>query len=385
MSLMTVSGTPLASALADARAHIDTILDRARGLYSAAAPAPAEIDYPTSGSATAGPAHFDPSILRRAALYAADGIASDTTFDDPRTDFLADLGRDLRKYGIGTDHYAAVAEAAVQAVAEHFNCPNPGAELSYRRAEELGIPDAVTDLLHLVEHGIRITALGAADDEENGVPATLPAEVLEVHQRTPRITVVRLAADMSRPGASTGWAGQSLEVRTTFAPDTWQHLSSALPPNDHGYLEFHLSHPADQPPEVAVGDSWVVANPTGALEIPDTAAHVLMIAVDGGLAALRSLILDASSHSTPPAVRLYWSTTNPEDLHERTGLEGFDTGFPWFTFTVGTAADAVADAELDHTAYDTVLISGADRTSTRTAADTLTALTGKPQVIAEPR
>ena len=56
-------------------------------------------------------------------------------------------------------------------------------------------------------------------------------------------------------------------------------------------------------------------------------------------------------------------------------MEGFDRGFDWFTFSVGTAADAVADAPLmDGASYDTVLVAGAD-----TAA--LTGLPGTPRVI----
>lgn len=126
---------------------------------------------------------------------------------------------------------------------------------------------------------------------------------------------------------------------------------------------------------VAAGDTWVVANPTGSLEVPEDARQVLMVAVDDGLAALRALVLDLSSRQNRPQVHLYWSAENPEDLHEQVGLEGFDRGFDWFTFSVGTATDAVADAALNAGAsYDTILVAGTD-----TAA--LADLPGTPRVV----
>lgn len=372
---MSTPDSALGATLAAAREHLDTILDRGRLHYADIAPAADPVDEPSGTGAPTTPARVDLTLVRRAALFASTGINRDGTFADPQTEVLADLGRDLRKYGIGTGHYAAIGEAATAAITEVFGCPDPGTDLTYRHAEELGIPEGVTELLQVVDHAVRIAALGAVEDEEAGVPATLPATVLEVEQRTRRVTVVRLAADLTRPNANTGWPGQYLEVRSAHSPDSWRKLASAIPPNPDGYLEFHLSHPAGDAPVVAAGDTWVVANPTGSLEVPEDARQVLMVAVDDGLAALRALVLDLSSRRNRPQVHLYWSAENPEDLHEQVGLEGFDRGFDWFTFSVGTATDAVADAALNAGAsYDTILVAGTD-----TAA--LADLPGTPRVV----
>ncbi|HIW92325.1 MAG TPA: hypothetical protein H9870_11770 [Candidatus Corynebacterium avicola] len=377
---MTASGSALDASLETARENLDAILDRGRLHYAGTAPAATPVDEPSGAAGTsAAAATVDLTLVRRAALFASTGVNRDGTFEDPQTAVLADLGRDLRKYGVGTDHYAAIGEAATRAITEVFGCPDPGTDLTYRHAEELGIPDGVTELLQVVDHAVRIAALGAVEDEDAGIPATLPATVLEVERRTPRVTVVRLAADLSRPKANTGWPGQYLEVRSAHSPTSWRKMASAIPPNPDGYLEFHLSHPVGDAPAVSAGDTWVVANPTGALEVPEAARNVLMVAVDDGLAALRSLVLDLSSKQQRPQVHLYWSTGNPEDLHEQVGLEGFDRGFDWFTFSVGTAADAVADASLmDGASYDTVLVAGTDTAATVAALD---GLPGTPRVI----
>ncbi|MGO1891512.1 MAG: hypothetical protein ACTH16_13930, partial [Corynebacterium variabile] len=120
--------------------------------------------------------------------------------------------------------------------------------------------------------------------------------------------------------------------------------ASAIPPNRGGLLEFPFFHPADTPPEVSVGEHWVVANPTGGLELSaDT--PTLMIALGAGLAPLRALILDASTRDTVPPVHLYWQVDNPDDLHEYTGMLGLAGVFGWLTFTpVVTDATATGDA-----------------------------------------
>jgi hypothetical protein len=205
MSLMTASGSALDASLARARENLDAILDRGRLHYARTAPAAEPVDQP---SGTGAAATVDLTLVRRAALFASTGVTRDGNFEDPQTAVLADVGRDLRKYGVGTGHYAAIGEAATRAITEVFGCPDPGTDLTYRHAEELGIPEGVTELLQIVDHAVRIAALGAVEDEEAGIPATLPATVLEIEQRTPRVTVVRLAADLSRPKANTGWPEQ---------------------------------------------------------------------------------------------------------------------------------------------------------------------------------
>ena len=190
---MSTPDSALGATLAAAREHLDTILDRGRLYYADIAPAADPVDEPSGTGAPTTPARVDLTLVRRAALFVSTGINRDGTFADPQTEVLADLGRDLRKYGIGTGHYAAIGEAATAAITEVFGCPDPGTDLTYRHAEELGIPEGVTELLQVVDHAVRIAALGAVEDEEAGVPATLPATVLEVEQRTRRVTVVRLA------------------------------------------------------------------------------------------------------------------------------------------------------------------------------------------------
>lgn len=347
----------LASAVQVARAHIDRIASRARThLSTLAAPLAPAHNPATSDGTTCPPSPVPPDLLRRAVLHASNGLTgSQAEFTPAHTEYLAYLGRDLRKFGVTMQHYVAAAEAAGRALCDEFGHPYPGVDLTYRRAGELGIPDGLTELLQAVDNAVRIVALGAVEDDDAGIPASLPATVLEVVPRTAQTTVVRLQA--SSP--DTGWAGQTLEVRTPASPDDWQQYASALPPNPAGYLEFHCPASAGEP---EVGETWVVANPAGGLGVPtgdDAPSRVVMIAVGAGLAALRALVLDVSGTDTPPAVDLFWGVDTSRDLYGLDDLRGLERGFPWLTVT-----PVVADE--DHaTAAEAAL-----RTALRTAPGT---------------
>lgn len=386
----------LGPAVRSARTRIDGITARARDhLRTLTSPLAPDHSPATATGAAVPPAPVPPEMLRRAILHAADGIvAGQTAFTADHTADLADIGRDLRKYGVTLAHYEAAAEAAGRAVCEEFGVPYPGVGLTYRRAAELGIPDGLTELLHVVDDAVRIVALGAVEDDEAGIPACLSATVLDVAHRTTRTTVVRLQA--SSP--ETGWAGQALEVRTPAMPDVWHQYASALPPNPAGYLEFHCPAAAGEP---EVGETWVIANPTGGLGVPtgaDSPATVVMIAVNTGLAALRALVLDLSSLDDPPPVHLFWGADTSRDLHSLGDLRGLEAGFPWLTVTPVvvdedhvTAAEAALDAALGRTPGDGrrdgafVLVSGDDPDTVRRQVRILTDVGVDPeQIIAEP-
>lgn len=336
--------------------RIDDVADLALAHYRQTAPPVGGVPQPVTADGTVLPPRIpDAGWVRRAALVAAEGLtftASGTaSFDAEHTAFLADLGRDLRKDGITVEHHTAAAEALGRALCEIYRQPYPGVDLTYQAAEDAGLPAGLTELLQTVDLGVRITALGAVEDDDEGIPAAADAEVLEIQPRSPRVTVVRLSATP----AQTGWSGQFLEVRSPGDPDHWRSVASSIPPNTEGFLEFALFHPVDRPPAVTVGEHWVVANPTGALELPDTpgadATPVTLVALGAGLAPLRALLLDASTRDAVPPVHLYWQVDHRDDLHEYAGLAGLAGIFGWLTVTPVVTAGEVADALADDAWY----------------------------------
>jgi NAD(P)H-flavin reductase len=337
-STTTSDLTTLEGAFAAVEERTSSLSDRIAARYHAMAPAPGRVDQPVSADGTVAPPHLpDGRWIYKAVLYTAGGLVVDgrdaRDFDDERTAFLADLGRDLRKDGLTVGHIAAAGQAVSRALCAEFDQPWPGPDITYQRAENLGIPAGLTELLQVVDFGVRVVAIGSAEDDEAGIPATVGAEVTDVQRRAPHITVVRLDGGR-RAGGKTGWPGQFLEVRTPADPDRWQLLATALPPNPDGLLEFHLHHPVDEPLRVHTGETWVLANPTGALDLPaDESRGVVMLAIGSGLAALRCLLLDISSRPSHPQVHLYWEAEHRDDLHELVGVLSLAGAFDWLTVT----------------------------------------------------
>lgn len=352
----------LSSAVNATYDRLDELTALALDHYRRIAPPVADVPRPVTADGTVLPPRT-PGVdwVRRAALVAAEGLTFTTSgtasFDARHTGFLADLGRDLRKAGITVDHHTAAAEALGRALCGIYGHTYPGVDLTYQAAEDAGLPAGLTELLQTVDLGIRITALGAVEDDDEGIPPAADAEVLEIQPRSPRVTVVRLSATP----AQTGWAGQFLEVRTPGDPDHWWSAASSIPPNTEGFLEFTLFHPVDRAPAVTVGEHWTVANPTGALELPDTpagtgtntATPVLLLALGAGLAPLRALLLDASARASVPPVHLYWQVDHRDDLHEYAGLAGLAGALDWLTVTPVVTTDATADALGDDAWYGT--------------------------------
>ncbi|MDN6437968.1 MAG: hypothetical protein L0K27_00695 [Corynebacterium nuruki] len=344
--------TTLEGAFAAVEDRTTSVAERIAAQYRATAPAPAHVDQPVSADGvTAAPHLPDGRWIYKAVLYTTGGIVVDSRdaggFDEDRTSFLTDLGRDLRKDGITVGHIAAAGQAVSRALCAEFDQPWPGPDITYQRAEELGIPAGLTELLQVVDSGVRVAAIGSAEDDEAGVPATVTAEVTDVQRRGPHITVVRLAAGRKANG-KTGWPGQFLEVRTPAEPDRWQQLASSLPPNLEGFLEFHLPHPVDAPVQVTPGETWVLANPTGGLDIPaDETRGVALLAIGAGLAPLRCLLLEISGRPSHPPVHLYWEAPHRDDLHELVGVLSLAGSFDWLTVTPvvrGTADDPTGEA-----------------------------------------
>lgn len=358
----------LSAAVNNTYDRLDELTELARRHYQKIAPPRAETPQPTTADGTSF-SHHSPDItwVRHAALIAAEGLTvpDDATsgpevfFNDASTNLLADLGRDLRKDGITIDHLTAITESLIYALCTLHNQSLPGSTFTQPSAEQVGLPRGLIELLEIVDLGVRIVALGAADDEDAGIPPASGAEVLGIQRRSPRVTVVRLAATPPH----TGWAGQTLEVRYPANPDTWRQIASAIAPNPGGLLEFAIFHPADQPLAVDIGEHWVVANPTGGLEIPysdqtsqagvPSLEPVLILALNEGISAARALILDAANRPTTSPIYLYWQADHHADLHEYSGFLSLTSAFSWLTIApvlttpITREADAVwfADPE----------------------------------------
>ncbi|MBV9720952.1 MAG: 2-polyprenylphenol hydroxylase, partial [Mycobacterium sp.] len=133
--------------------------------------------------------------------------------------FLAQLGRDHRKYGVLVAHYETLRQALYATLRDELD-----------EAWTDAVDAAAKQSLNLI-----IGVMSGAAGAERG-PAWWDGTVLE-HLRVSRdLAVVRLQLDRPMPYQ----AGQYVNVAVPQCPRRWRYLTPAIPPDDSGAIEFHV-------------------------------------------------------------------------------------------------------------------------------------------------
>jgi NAD(P)H-flavin reductase/hemoglobin-like flavoprotein len=232
-------------------------------------------------------------------------------------EFLGQLGRDHRKYGVTEENYHQFFTALMREIA---------VTMGDLWDEEYA--DVVSQAFLLTTGVMR----GAAQSAPG--PATWQATVAEKYRLSRDLAVVRLHTAHPLNYA----AGQYLEVQIPQWPRVWRHLSPSIPPNADGELEFHVravpggSISNSIVTESQVGDVWNLAQSHGTLHV-DPDRDVLMIAGGTGLAPLRALIIELSRRVDAPAVHLFFGARYPADLYDLSRLWRIAATNPWLTIT----------------------------------------------------
>ena len=251
------------------------------------------------------------------ALHWVYGELVDQRAEEPVA-FLAQLGRDHRKYGVLPSHYDTVRRALYAALREH---------LEHRAAWTDAVDAAATQSLDL------ITAVMRGGAEAEGGPAWWDGTVVE-HTRVSRdLAVVRLQLD--RPLYY--HPGQYVHAQVPQCPRRWRYLSPAIPTDPDGRIEFHIRQvpgglvsPAIVG-ETRAGDRWRLSAPHGGLQVDRGGGDVLMVAGSTGLAPLRALILDLSRFAENPRVHLFFGARYPNELYDLPTLWQVATQNPWLS------------------------------------------------------
>jgi len=232
--------------------------------------------------------------------------------------FLAQLGRDHRKYGVLPSHYDTVRRALYAALREH---------LELRAAWTDAVDTAATQSLNLITGVMRD---GAATEEG---PAWWDGTVVE-HTRVSRdLAVVRLQLD--RP--LDYHPGQYVNAQVPQCPRRWRYLSPAIPADPDGRIEFHIRQVPGGLVSTAIvgetrtGDRWRLSGPLGGLQVDRGGADVLMVAGSTGLAPLRALLLDLSRVAENPRVHLFFGARYPCELYDLRALWQVAAQNPWLS------------------------------------------------------
>ncbi|TVS86645.1 FAD-binding oxidoreductase [Mycobacterium helveticum] len=234
--------------------------------------------------------------------------------------FLAQLGRDHRKYGVLPAHYGTLRRALHAALRDHLGQPGPAAWTA-------AVDAAATASLNLIT-GVMS---GAADAEEG--PAWWDGTVVEHIRASRDLAVVRLRLD--RP--MDYHPGQYLTAQVPQCPRRWRYLSPAIPADPDGLIEFHVRVVPGGLVSTAVvaetrpGDRWRLSSPHGGLHVDRDGGDVLMVAGSTGLAPLRALILDLARHAVNPRVHLFFGARYRCELYDLPTLWQVAAHNPWLS------------------------------------------------------
>lgn len=232
--------------------------------------------------------------------------------------FMAQLGRDHRKYGVTDAQYAGMCQAFFLTVR---------AELGDRWTP--AIDDALTEALTLITGAM---AGAAAADR---VPAWWDATVLEASRVSREITVVRLQLDRPLPYHP----GQYVSAEVPQRARRWRYLSPAMPPDPDGLIEFHVRIVPGGVVSAAIvndtrrGDRWRLSSPHGGMHIDREGGDVLMVAGSTGLAPLRALLMDLMRFGENPRVHLFFGGRYPCELYDLPTLWELAGSSPWLSVT----------------------------------------------------
>ncbi|MEE3852947.1 FAD-binding oxidoreductase [Gordonia sp. LSe1-13] len=232
-------------------------------------------------------------------------------------EFLAQLGRDHRKYGVRPEHYGVIYQALIAEFASILG--------DYWDDETA---QTVSQAMMLTTGVMR----GAAETAPH--PALWSAEVVEKFRITRDLAVIRLLTTSPMRFAP----GQYLEVQVPQRPKAWRNLSPAIPPNPRGELEFHVRAVQGGAVSTAIvgetraGDTWYFAQGHGTLHV-EYDRPVVMVAGGTGLAPLRALLIEMSKRADTPSTHIFYGMRYPGELYDLAVLRRIATTNPWLRIT----------------------------------------------------
>jgi NAD(P)H-flavin reductase/hemoglobin-like flavoprotein len=220
--------------------------------------------------------------------------------------YLAQLGRDHRKYGVQPEMYEAVG-AALLATLRAF------AKDAFTRQAE----DAWTQV-YTAGSSMMIRA---AEQDAGASPPWWTAEVVRTEHRADRLAVLTIAPDQPLPFT----AGQHLTVQTPRWPGVWRPYSIAGMPRDDGLLTLHVKAiPGGWVSNALVrhtgpGSQLVLGPPLGTMTLGRAATRDLLCVAGGtGLSPIKAIIEQAVRESgvTPRRISLYYGARRREELYD---------------------------------------------------------------------
>jgi ferredoxin-NADP reductase/hemoglobin-like flavoprotein len=232
-------------------------------------------------------------------------------------EYLRQLGRDHRKFGVRPEHYEPVGRALIIAL-KRFARPG----------WTDGMDAAWTEVFHIVAD----TMIDAAQEAERTTPAWWSGRVVGHERPTESVAVITVQPDHPFPFRP----GQYLSVETLRWPRVWRPYSIANAPRADGLLTIHVKAvdggwvSSALVRQTKVGDVLRMGSAVGGL-ICEAASNrdVLLVGGGTGIAPLIAMAEDMSRWNTNRAVSVYFGVRRPADLYALAALEALTARCPW--------------------------------------------------------
>jgi NAD(P)H-flavin reductase/hemoglobin-like flavoprotein len=257
--------------------------------------------------------------------------------------YLAQLGRDHRKFGVRAEDYALVGESLVAALREYGGLAwTPEVEAAWVRA--LG--------------KVATVMVDAATRAEADEPPWWNAQVVRHERRAQDVAVLTLLPDQPMRYVP----GQYLTLETPRRPRLWRPYSIANAPRPDGTIDLHVKAvPGGWVSRALVhhtvpGDVLRLGAPTGPMSAdPASGRDVVCVAGGTGLAPVKAIVEEMARWNTDRQVTVFVGARRSEELYDLAALNGLTSAHAWlevvpavseehgFTGESGPVADVFAD------------------------------------------
>jgi NAD(P)H-flavin reductase/hemoglobin-like flavoprotein len=222
--------------------------------------------------------------------------------------YLAQLGRDHRKYAVTPDMYEPVGAALIAALRQHAGDTfTPEAQEAWGEAYR-----AASAMM-----------IRAAEDGAHRTPAYWTAEVTEHEYRGHGNAALAVAPSQILPYE----AGQHVTIQVPRWPRVWRLYSVARRPREDGLLSFHVrAIPGGWVSRTLVhhtkpGDQIILGPALGAMTLgPSEGRDVLCVAGGTGLAPIKAIaeqaIRDSVTSGRGRNVYLYYGAKTRDELYD---------------------------------------------------------------------
>jgi NAD(P)H-flavin reductase len=278
---------------------------------------------------------FPPAMdVQRDRLFRALGrIVESLSTPEEMAAYLAQLGRDHRKFSVQPEMYGAVGDALVATLRAYAGSAfTPAAQEAW--AQAFG--------------AVSLLMIKAAEDDNAVAPPFWTAEVVLNDQRRPGISVLTVAPDQLLPYEP----GQHVSVQTSRWPRVWRPYSVACRPREDGLMTLHVKAvPGGWVSSALVyhaepGDDLILGPALGTMTLrPAEGRDLLCIAGGTGLSPIKAIIEQAIKESSacPRQIHLFYGARTRDDLYDLPDLWRLADAYSGFQLTPVTSDDPSFD------------------------------------------